>query len=98
MQAMRIGPLAIVAIPAEPVLEIGYAIEWEMSSRINADDIWPIGYSNDMLDYLTTTRHKAEGGYEPTAFPYCFRPAAWSHGQETIMEGAIAMTDALREC
>ena len=95
MQAMRLGPLAIVAIPGEPVLEIGHAIERAMTGHIDVDDIWPVGYANDMLGYLTTSRQKSEGGYEPTAFRHFLRPAAWSRDEETIIEAAVAMTENL---
>ena len=97
MQAMRIGPLAIVAIPGEPVLEIGHAVERELTGRIDVDDIWAIGYTNDMLGYLTTKRQKDEGGYEPSAFRYFLRPAAWSREPETIVEAAVALAEDLHE-
>lgn len=88
MQAIKIGPLAIVSIPGEPVQEIGDHIERECRHLTDARDIWPVGYTNDMVGYLCTRRHYEEGGYEPTAFPLFGRPARFEGEEETFVDGA----------
>jgi hypothetical protein len=92
MQAMRIGPLAMITIPGEPVLEIGYAIERELVGRTNSDDVWPVGYTNDMLGYLVTERQKSEGGYEPKAFRNFKNSAGYAKEQELIVKTAVEMS------
>jgi hypothetical protein len=86
MQAVQIGPLAIVSIPGEPVQEIGHDIERRLRDHVL--DTWPIGYTNDMLGYLCTERMKTEGGYEPTAYPYFNRAAGFGNEATILAETA----------
>lgn len=86
MQALRIGPVSLVSIPGEPVQEMGYAIERRAAAL---GDVWPVGYTNDMLGYLVTKRQKAEGGYEPSAYPFFDRPAPFAD-EETRIEDVAA--------
>ena len=89
MQMMQVGPLMLIAIPGEPVQEIGHAIEKRL--RHLSADLWPVGYANDEVGYLCTARHYEEGGYEPNAYPYYGEPAPF-HGEETIItETATAL-------
>ena len=88
MQALRIGPLVCVAIPGESVQEIGDAIEKKLAGTINADDIWAMGYCNDMVGYLVTERHKRERGYEPWAYSYFDRPAQFMNEEAVIVAEA----------
>ncbi|HWB53866.1 MAG TPA: neutral/alkaline non-lysosomal ceramidase N-terminal domain-containing protein [Tepidisphaeraceae bacterium] len=93
MQAMRIGPVGMVAIPGEPMQEIGYEIE-----RISAGkfpDVWPIGYANDKIGYLCTPRMYQEGGYEPTAYIAYDRPAPFKDEQRIIAENATKLIAAV---
>jgi hypothetical protein len=85
MQAVHVGPLALVSIPGEPLQEIGHDVERRLSDA--ALETWPIGYTNDMLGYLVTERMKREGGYEPTAYPYFDRHAPFDN-EETILADA----------
>lgn len=85
MTALRLGPLQLVSIPGEPVQEIGHAIEKLYHTRTDAREIWPVGYTNDMLGYLCTERQKTEGGYEPNAFPYFDFPATFDHEEDRIV-------------
>jgi hypothetical protein len=88
MSAVRIGPLAMITIPGEPVLEIGYAIERRLDGLGSVHDVWPVGYTNDMIGYLCTQRHHREGGYEPNAYPWFDRPAAFEGEEQTIVAAA----------
>ncbi len=87
MQFIRIGPLVCIAIPGEPVQEIGHAMEKKLRPMVAADDVWPVGYSNDVIGYLCTARHYQEGGYEPEAYPYFAEPAPF-HDEETVLVDA----------
>lgn len=88
MQALRIGPLLCVAIPGESVQEIGYEIEKRLVRRGDVDDIWAMGYCNDMLGYLMTERHKLERGYEPQAYRHFERPAPFQNEYQVVVEKA----------
>ena len=89
MQMMQLGPLMLIAIPGEPVQEIGHAIEKRL--RHLSADLWPVGYANDEVGYLCIARHYEEGGYEPNAYPYYGEPAPF-HGEETVI---LKTADAL---
>ncbi len=67
ISGVRIGDLAIVAIPGEIFAGIGIKIK-EISSLANTV---VVGYSNGGLGYLPTDEAFDEGGYE-TEFPVCF--------------------------
>jgi len=88
MQALRIGPLLCVAIPGESVQEIGHEIEKRLVRRGGADDIWTMGYCNDMLGYLVTERHKLERGYEPQAYRNFEQPAPFVNEYQVIVKKA----------
>ena len=77
MQRFLIGPTALVAIPGEPVQEIGHAIEKCYRGALGATDLWPVGYTNDMLGYLCTPQQHQAGGYEPNAYPHFNEPATF---------------------
>ena len=91
MQLVRVGPLACVSIPGEPVQEIGHAIEKRLRGKLDVDDIWPVGYGNEDVGYLCTPRHHQEGGYEPTAYPYYGEPARFEGEERAIVETAEAL-------
>jgi hypothetical protein len=91
MQAMTVGPLAIVTIPGEPAQEIGDAIERTCRPMTSADDLWPTGYTNDIIGYLCTARQYGEGGYEPTAYPLFGRPAPFKDEEKVFLKGAATL-------
>jgi hypothetical protein len=88
MQMVRVGPLEIITIPGEPVQEIGHAIERKLIGQTGIDEVWPVGYTNDMVGYLCTQRHHEEGGYEPGAYPYFDKPAPFDEEERHIVETA----------
>jgi hypothetical protein len=86
VQLMRIGPVALAAIGGEPVLEIGQAIEKSLRPKLSGvEDVWATGYTNDMVGYLCTDRHYAEGGYEPTAYPWFDQPLPFKDEENTLV-------------
>jgi hypothetical protein len=88
MQMLKIGPLTIVAIPGEPVQEIGHAIEAEWDGTATCEELWPCGYCNDLIGYLTTARHRVEGGYEPNAYLYFNRLLPFKDEEDVVLDGA----------
>jgi hypothetical protein len=88
MQLMSVGPLTMVTLPGEPVQEIGHAIEKRLKGKLDAHDIWPVGYANDEIGYLCTDLHYDEGGYEPQAYPYYGEPARFQGEEGLLVETA----------
>ena len=60
LQALRVNELGIVAIPAEPFVEIGLAIK----ARASTAPVFPVGYANGYFTYLPWPDAYGEGGYE----------------------------------
>ena len=85
IQAIRVGGLVIVALPGEPMVEIGLAIK----SSSKADVTAVVGYSNDALGYLPTNRAFDEGGYE-VSLPVCIVDRG---AEEKIVSTALSLVD-----
>jgi hypothetical protein len=88
LQSMRIGPLQILAIPGEPVQEIGHAVERTLRPQTDAQEIWSTGYANDSIGYLCTTRQHEQGGYEPNAYTHFDQPAPYHDEEPAIVAAA----------
>jgi hypothetical protein len=91
LQSMRIGPLQILAIPGEPVQEIGHAVERVLRPLTDAQEIWATGYANDSIGYLCTIRQREQGGYEPNAYTHFDQPAPYHDEEGAIVNGAQAL-------
>jgi len=65
VQAMRIGPAALVAIPVEAFCEIGIAVK----SASPADQTLFSGYTNGYMGYMPMADNFEEGGYEVVTTP-----------------------------
>jgi neutral ceramidase len=61
VQAIRIGDVAIVALPGEPFNEIGRAVKDRSVAPVTVF----AGYSNGYVGYLPTAAEYPYGGYEP---------------------------------
>ena len=66
LQAIRLGPLALLSMPVEPFAEIGAAIK--AGSPFAATMV--SGYSNGMLGYMPIAEAYPEGGYEIWMTPF----------------------------
>ena len=66
LQAIKIGPFLLLAMPGEPMVEYGFKLE-----RAIADRAIPIivGYANGSVGYIPTADAYTVGGYEPTMSP-----------------------------
>jgi hypothetical protein len=60
LQVIRIGDLALVALPGEIFVEIGLAIKNRSPFPVTA----VVGLANDHIGYVPTRRAFGEGGYE----------------------------------
>ncbi|MCC7350255.1 MAG: hypothetical protein IT446_06770 [Phycisphaerales bacterium] len=96
MQAVAIGPVLLMTIPGESVQEIGYAIERAAEDR-GINGVWALGYCTDMTGYLVTQRHKAEGGYEPNAYPHFDAPAPFVNEEEAIQRTAEKLLESFAQ-
>ncbi|HCI86093.1 MAG TPA: hypothetical protein DHV68_04535, partial [Dehalococcoidia bacterium] len=65
VQAMRIGPAALIAIPVEAFCEIGI----EVKANSPASQTLFSGYTNGYMGYMPMADNFEEGGYEVTTTP-----------------------------
>lgn len=88
VQVWRMGEQALVALGGEVVVD--YAIQLK---RIFGQDIFVIGYANDVMGYIPSTRVLREGGYEGLTSQIVYGlPGAWAADIETrIMSAAIEL-------
>jgi hypothetical protein len=66
VQVIRIGDIALVALPGEPFTESGLAIK----QRSVAGHTLVIGYANDWIGYLAPPKAWQQGGYEVGPGPW----------------------------
>jgi hypothetical protein len=81
LQAMRIGQLALVAMPGEPFAEIGVLIR--RASPFPATMV--SGYSNGQFAYIPMRSDYANGGYG------VWNSAIGPGGAEAVVEGSLAL-------
>jgi hypothetical protein len=72
IQAIQLGPVALLSLPVEPFAEIGVAIK--AGSPFAATLV--SGYSNGMAGYLPVASAYPEGGYEIWVTPFAPEAAA----------------------
>ena len=87
VQAIRVGAVALVGVPAEPFAEIGV----EVKRRSPAEHTLFCGYANGQFAYVPTAEAFEEGGYETGATP--FGPDAAGG----MIEACVSAVDALWE-
>jgi hypothetical protein len=66
LQGIRIGPVALVAIPGEPFIEINQQIERASPFEYTLFS----GYSNGGFGYMPVPEAYPEGGYEVEISPF----------------------------
>jgi neutral ceramidase len=89
LQALRIGGLAIVAIPFEVFVEIGL----EIREKSPFEQTFAISLANGSEGYLPTPRHHALGGYET----WLGTNRVETHASEKIVDGLLQMLARLAE-
>mgnify|MGYP001501986174 CR=1 FL=1 len=102
VQCLRLGPLAIVGLPVEPLCAVGLAIQHlgpfpsgdDGESVLEPATIWCAGYANGCYGYLPPEGEYARGGYEVArAHRYYQQPAAFAPG--TAAQAVAAAADGL---
>ena len=63
LTAVRLGSLAFLLLPGEPIVELGRALEAEARAA-GFPSAWVVGLANGHMGYLTTADEYREGGYE----------------------------------
>jgi len=93
LQVMRIGDIAIVAIPGEPFIEIALGIKARSGFKYTI----VTGYSNGCIGYMPTPEAIEQGGYEvDSAYKfYDIAPLAPS-AFNTIVDTAAQLCDEVR--
>jgi hypothetical protein len=86
IQAIQLGPVALLSMPVEPFAEIGAAIK----ARSPFEATLVSGYSNGIAGYLPVASAYPEGGYEIWVTP--FAPEA----AELVVEASLALLEQLR--
>ena len=90
VQVWRIGEQALFVLGGEVVVD--YAIELK---RIFGENIFVMGYANDVMSYIPSTRILREGGYEGLSSQIVYGlPAAWSASIENeIIHACIELAE-----
>jgi Neutral/alkaline non-lysosomal ceramidase. len=88
LQVWKLGDQSIFSLGGE--LVIGYAIQLK---RIFGQEIFVLGYSNDVMAYIPTTAILREGGYEGESSQIVYGlPNTWTSDIETeIIYGMISL-------
>src|SRR5437016_1123254 len=91
VQALRLGPVTLIALPGEVMNEIGAAVEQSLEGPTLV-----VGYTNANPGYLCTARAMAEGGDEPNCYLTSYHhPAPFTPVTEHLLQRA-AVTAAGR--
>ena len=89
VQALRLGPLAIVGLPVEPLNALGLALR-DLASPTGPSAVWCAGYANGCYGYLPVREEYVRGGYEVgSAHRYYGRPGPFAPDTaERVLAGA----------
>lgn len=81
LQIWRVGEQTMMMLGGEPVIE--YAVKLK---EIFGQDIFVLGYSNDVMAYIPSSSIINEGGYEgASSVMTTYLPSTWDTGIETII-------------
>jgi len=86
LQCLKIGPVAVLGLPGEVMVEIGLKIKKKAKNVVIA------GYANGSLGYIPTRQGLVEGGYEAFGFLHKGYPGPYASSMEKkLIEKAIAL-------
>ena len=93
MQALRLGPLLVAALPGEFFVDYGRRVK----AAAPRAPVLVAGCANDNLGYFPTRDAYSRGGYEvETAYRYYGYAAAWSaEAGEAVAAAAAALVGRL---
>jgi neutral ceramidase len=81
IQIWRLGDQTMMALGGEAVIE--YAIQLK---RIFGEDMFVLGYSNDVMAYIPSASILTEGGYEgASSVMTTYLPSTWASNIETVI-------------
>ena len=88
LQVWKVGNQAIFVLGGETAIDYTIALK-----RIFGENIFVLSYSNDVMNYIPSTRILREGGYEGTGAPVVYGlPATWQADIENrIIHEAIKL-------
>ncbi len=66
---VRIGDVALVGLPGEPILEVGQAVQRSVAAQ-GFDKVVVIGLASDYIGYIVNEKEYAHGGYEVDSRSY----------------------------
>jgi neutral ceramidase len=95
IQVLRLGDsLTLVALAGEVVVDYALRLKGELGSP---DNLWVVGYANDVFAYIPSRRVLAEGGYEAdSSMIYYGLHGPWAPDIEEMIVGRVsAMTRKL---
>jgi hypothetical protein len=84
VQAVSLGELVLVTLPAEPFCELGLRIKEGVHPR----DAWVVGYANGMVGYVPTREAFARGGYETT---FCGGSCLAPEAGDMLVDAAVGL-------
>jgi len=69
IQMLRIGPVALVGLPGEPILAVAQAVRQSVQAA-GIKRAVPVGLANDYIGYIVNEKEYAHGGYEVESRSY----------------------------
>ena len=100
VQCLRIGPLAMVGLPVEPLNALGLRLRALTSEAEGRLAVWCAGYANGCYGYLAPADEYPRGGYEPgSAHRFYGRPGPFAPDTaDRVVEAATSgLTGLWRE-
>jgi hypothetical protein len=99
LQALRVGPFALVGIPAEVFVEIGQQIEERVRKLASMRECRSFisGYTNGIYFYVPTAKSFPAGGYEVDSHRNYLKPSGPTPEWESLLveAGSALLESAL---
>ena len=99
VQVFRLGAFALVTLPGEVFVEIGWRVRDAVAEPLGLEPSHVIvaAYANGSIGYLPTAAAVKEGGYETMAFEHQGRPAGYvPYAEDLLVKAAARVAARLR--
>jgi len=92
IQVWKLGTQLLFAMGGEPTIE--YSIELK---QLFSQDVFVMGYSNDVMAYIPSARILKEGGYEGDDSQRVYGlPSKWKPGiEKTVLKGMVKLANSI---
>lgn len=92
IEVWKLGTQLLFAMGGEPTIE--YSIELK---QLFGQDVFVLGYSNDVMAYIPSARILKEGGYEGDDSQRVYGlPSRWNHGvEESVLQGMVNLANSI---